>query len=137
MSDKASPPAPPANAAAPATAPDRSQEMVSVFNKGPKFGDFVHPIYEDVKDETGRVTGRRKKLTYTAEAQAFSRVPQWLADLWKKQSPDQIVDADAVGAPKNHQPTNAEVASLRAQNSDLSARFAGLEKLVQELQGPR
>lgn len=99
---------------APAAEQTDPNEMVSIFNKSPKYGDYVHGEYR-------------------AEAGAFTKVPRWLADKWKKMFPGVIVDPSGVGAPRGHSPSNAEVVQLRKENSDLAERVKNMEKLVSDL----
>lgn len=119
--------------AAPAPAAiNPKDELVSIYNRGPAFGDFVHPVYITETDAEGRV--RTKKIEeYRARPGTFSRVPRWLADLWKKQSPKYIVDSAEIGAPKDHAPTTKEVLELRTENKDMRQRMENMEKLIEQL----
>jgi hypothetical protein len=122
---------------APATPQPGPNDLVSIYNRSPKFGDFVHDTYVDVKDSDGRTVARKVGNTYRAPAGAFTKVPRWIAELWKKQAPRWIVDSESVGAPSGHSSATAEVVELRQKNADMDARMKNMEKLIADLQGGR
>ena len=119
---------------APAKADD---QLVPVFNKSPKGGDYIHLIFEDVKDEAGKVIARRRIGEWRAQAGTFSRIPGWLAKQWKREAPTIIVDPETIGAPDNQTPQPEVVRELKSQNADLEKRLKNMEKLVADLQATR
>lgn len=124
--------------AAPAIpAPSTDEPLVPVFNKSPKGGDYIHLVFEEVKDGQGRVVGRKLVREWRAQAGVFSKIPEWLARLWKRQAPEMIVDADAVGAPDDHRPRHEEVVKLEQQHADDERRIENLERMVAELKASR
>jgi hypothetical protein len=107
--------------------PDQN-ELVQVYNRSPKGGDYVEHIYEELRDSDGRLYGRKPKKEWRAEAGAFAQVPRWLADKWKKQAPKVIVDSATVGAPSTgFQAPNDRVEKLEKDNGALLERIASLE----------
>ena len=123
----------PAAIAAP-TEPDRN-ELVSIFNKNPPGGDFVHHIYEPVKDSEGRIIRDRVKTEFRAAGRDFSNVPRWIAELWKKQNPGIIVDGQSISRGNAAIPVPSEqVSAALAENAELKKSLANLESMVAELQ---
>jgi hypothetical protein len=124
---------PETDAPAVAAAPDPN-ELVSIFNRNPPGGDFVHHIYEDVKNGDGTVVQKKRKLEWRARAREFANVPRWVAELWKHQSPATIVDGSQVskGAPAPAQDPEV-VKALVGENADLKTRLSNMEKMVEDL----
>jgi hypothetical protein len=120
--------------AIPASA-SKDEMLVPVFNKSPKGGDYVHLVYEEIKDSEGRVVGRKQVREWRAQAGVFSRIPEWLARIWKRQAPQTIVDGKDIGAPPTVGEKSAEIITLERQHDDDDRRIKNLEKLVADLRG--
>ena len=114
-------------------APDRN-ELVSVFNKNPPGGDFVHHLYEDVTNGDGAVVKKRVKTEYRLAGRSFGHVPRWVAELWMKQAPHQVISGEEASKGAPVAPAQTErVAALEGENADLKKRLANLEKLTENL----
>lgn len=113
--------------------PDQD-ELVSIFNKNPPGGDFVHHVYTPIKNGDGTVVGRKVASEFRAEARNFSNVPRWLAELWKKQAPHAIVDGQAVSRGKSAPPASSEeIAGLKSENVELKKRLDNMAAMIEEL----
>lgn len=110
-------------------------ELVSVYNKSPQGGDFVHEIYEKIMDEDGkRVLQCVVVKRWVAEAGKFTQVPRWLALLWKRQHPKAILDGDKVGQPSNAlQVKDEKIRRLESQNQEYETRLKNMEQMVARL----
>jgi hypothetical protein len=109
-------------------------ELVQIYNKNAKGGDYVHDVYQDIVNSDGRVIEKHVTKRYRSEAGAFAQVPRWVADLWKKQAPGVIVDSADVGAPSTgFQVPNDRVLKVEAENADLKNRIAVLEDAIKAL----
>jgi hypothetical protein len=117
------------------TAKPDPDALVSIFNKNPPGGDYVHHIYEDKKREDGTPIGRRVVAEYRASGREFSNVPRWVAEFWKRMYPGIIVDGTEVSkSPAAPPASNERVAALEGENSELKRRLENLEGMIAELQ---
>ncbi len=80
------PAAPKAAGAAPANAAaDSANELVRIYNRTRKI--FTHEIY--LNDKLGRTPAK-----YSAAPNAHCTVPRWLAEMWMKMFPDEVISGD-------------------------------------------
>lgn len=120
---------PPAGAADP-----DPNELVSVFNKNPPGGDYVHHTYEDLKTADGVVIKKKEKLEWRVGGRSFAHVPRWIAALWMKQAPGIIIDGAKAAAGAPQKPLDAaRVSALETENTDLKTRLGNMEFMIAEL----
>jgi hypothetical protein len=110
-------------------------ELVSIFNRNPKGGDFVEHVYEDIKNGDGNVIKRKAKIEWRAVGSGFSTVPRHVAEKWKRMFPTAIVDSSEVTKARAPAPADVELTKAAlAENADLKVRLLNMEKMISDLQ---
>lgn len=109
-------------------------KLVSIFNKNPPGGDFVHHVYEPVYNEDNKVVRKKVKTEWRIGGRQFANVPRWIATLWMKQNPGSIVSGESVSKGASAPPaSNERVQALEGENSELKTRVANMEKMLADL----
>jgi len=119
---KASTPStPPAGDDASKAAAQSPSDLVRVYNRSRRI--FTHEVYKN--DQAGREAAK-----YVAMPNTFVTIPRWLADIWVKGYPDELLPGDS--ALKAIDAGAAELAEATEKNRLLEQEKAALQAELAE-----
>lgn len=116
------PAAPKAAVVAPAPAAAAPSDLVRVYNRSRRI--FTHEIYKN--NPHGLPPCR-----YVAAANAHVTIPRWLAEMWMRMFPDDIISGDA--AMRAVDATQADLIASEDKRKALEAEKAALEEELKAL----
>lgn len=96
-------------------------DMVRVYNRSRR--QFTHSVYPKAGED------RSRQVDYVSAPNAFCTVPRWIADLWVKGYPDDMLPGDDAmrtidAGAAELQDMKEQLAKLDAEKKDLEAQLA-------------